>query len=181
MVPAGIKKLINRRLVKLPMAKKIFSSSFYAEYHSSFFAPKEHFSTLNDSLYHSIFNMGLEELLRYADRNSMAHSIEVRLPFLNHELVEFIFSLPANFKIREGWTKWILRKAYSNMIDDRIIWRKDKIGYEPPQEKWMEHQSFKDQVEKGIQVLVEHKVITDQLGKLGIKDSPSLAWKMAMI
>jgi asparagine synthase (glutamine-hydrolysing) len=67
------------------------------------------------------------------------------------------------------------------MIDDRIIWRKDKIGYEPPQEKWMEHQSFKDQVEKGIQVLVEHKVITDQLGQLGIKDSPSLAWKMAMI
>ena len=40
--------------------------------------------------------MGLEELLRFADRNSMAHGREVRLPFLNHELVEFIFSLPAN-------------------------------------------------------------------------------------
>ncbi len=42
--------------------------------------------------------MGLDELLRYADRNSMAHGREVRLPFLSHELVEFIFTLAAEFQ-----------------------------------------------------------------------------------
>jgi asparagine synthase (glutamine-hydrolysing) len=181
MVPEGIKRVANRHLVKLPVARKIFSRSFYEENHRWFFAPKEHFSTLNESLYYSLFKMGLEELLRYADRNSMAHSLEVRLPFLNHELVEFIFTLPAGFKIREGWTKWILRKVYSSMIDDRIIWRKDKIGYEPPQNRWMEHREFKDKMEKGIQALSDHKILNDQFGSGTVNGNLSLAWKMAMM
>ena len=65
---------------------------------------------LNDILYFNTRQSGLQELLRYADRNSMAHSREVRLPFLSHELVEFIFSLPSSLKIKEGWSKWILRQ-----------------------------------------------------------------------
>ena len=51
--------------------------------------------TLNGVLYFNTCMHGLEELLRYADRNSMAHGREVRLPFLSHELVEFLFSLPS--------------------------------------------------------------------------------------
>ena len=81
---------------------------------------------------------GLEELLRYADRNSMAHGREVRLPFLNHELVEFLFSLPSHFKIREGWTKWTLRKAMEKTLPSAITWRPNKIGLEPPQLSWMQ-------------------------------------------
>ena len=60
--------------------------------------------------------MGLEELLRFADRNSMAHGREVRLPFLNHELVEFVFSLPSQLKMHEGWTKFLLRKAMDKKL-----------------------------------------------------------------
>ena len=71
----------------------------------------DHF-TLNGALYFNTCTHGLEELLRYADRNSMAHGREVRLPFFHHELVEFIFSLPSHFKIRNGWTKWLLRKVW---------------------------------------------------------------------
>ncbi len=94
---------------------------------------------LNDILYFNTMNMGLEELLRFADRNSMAHGSEVRLPFLNHELVEFVFSLPANYKIKDGWTKWILRKSMDKRLPDQITWRKDKVGYEPPQQQWLEN------------------------------------------
>ena len=83
---------------------------------------------LNDILYFNTLQQGLEELLRYADRNSMAHSREVRLPFLSHELVQFIFSLPGSFKIRNGWTKWILRKTMENKLPSEIAWRSDKIG-----------------------------------------------------
>jgi asparagine synthase (glutamine-hydrolysing) len=80
---------------------------------------------------------GLKALLRYGDKNSMAFSREVRLPFLSHELAEFIFSLPMNYILRKGWTKYILREAVKGTVPDEITWRKDKIGYEPPQENWL--------------------------------------------
>lgn len=80
---------------------------------------------------------GLKALLRYGDKNSMAFSREVRLPFLSHELSEFIFSLPVEFILRRGWTKFILRKAVEDIVPPEISWRKDKIGYEPPQENWL--------------------------------------------
>jgi len=67
----------------------------------------------------------------------MAFSREVRLPFLSHLLSEFIFSLPINYILREGWTKYILRKAVEDFVPPEITWRKDKIGYEPPQENWV--------------------------------------------
>ena len=89
-------------------------------------------NSLNGALDHRTNTYGLDQLLRYCDRNAMAHGVEVRLPFLNHNLVEFIFSLPSNLKIREGWTKWIARKAAQSYVPEEIIWRKEKIAYESP-------------------------------------------------
>ena len=80
---------------------------------------------------------GLQELLRYADRNSMAHSREVRLPFLNKDLVEFCFSLPDDYKLNNGWTKLVMRKAFESVLPHEVAWRKDKIGFEPPQNDWL--------------------------------------------
>ena len=68
----------------------------------------------------------------------MAFSREVRLPFLFHELTEFIFSLPIDFILRDGWTKFILRKSMEGIVPDEIVWRKDKIGFEPPQDSWVQ-------------------------------------------
>lgn len=96
---------------------------------------------MNDTCVH-----GLKELLRYADRNSMAHSREVRLPFLSHELVEFIFSLPDEFKLNNGWTKFVLRKAMNPILPESICWRVDKIGYEPPQNSWMQGEEVRKQI-----------------------------------
>jgi asparagine synthase (glutamine-hydrolysing) len=79
----------------------------------------------------------LQTLLRYGDKNSMAFSREVRLPYLSHKLVEFVFSLPIEFILKSGWTKYILREAYSDKIPAEIAWRVDKVGFEPPQAKWM--------------------------------------------
>jgi asparagine synthase (glutamine-hydrolysing) len=80
---------------------------------------------------------GLKDLLRYGDRNSMAFSREIRLPFLSHELSEFIFSLPVDYILRDGWTKFILRKAMEGIVPEQIAWRKDKVGFEPPQDNWV--------------------------------------------
>jgi asparagine synthase (glutamine-hydrolysing) len=92
---------------------------------------------LNNVLYYNTIENGLEELLQYADRNSMAHGCEVRLPFLQHQLAAFVFSLPASFKIRQGRTKWLLRVCMDRQLPPEIVWRKDKIGFEPPQADWM--------------------------------------------
>ena len=114
---------------------------------------------LNDILFFNTATMGLEELLRFADRNSMAHGVEVRLPFLNHQLVEFIFSLPANFKIHKGWTKWLLRKAMVKKLPNEIVWRKDKVGYEPPQKDWMQNAVMTDYIQEAKRKLVNNGVL----------------------
>lgn len=114
---------------------------------------------LNDILHFNTTELGLEELLRYADRNSMAHGREVRLPFLDHRLVEFIFSLPSNFKIHDGWTKWLLRKSMDTKLPDEIVWRKDKIGYEPPQQLWMEDKMLQDYIHEAKKKLVTSKIL----------------------
>lgn len=114
---------------------------------------------LNGALYFNTFVNGLEELLRFADRNSMAHAVEVRLPFLSHQLVEFLFSLPASLKIHNGWTKWLLRKSVENQLPEEIVWRKDKTGFEPPQKKWMENKQVQELIENGKRKLAEHHIL----------------------
>jgi asparagine synthase (glutamine-hydrolysing) len=114
---------------------------------------------LNDILYFHTSQLGLQELLRYADRNSMAHSREVRLPFLDHELVQFIFSLPSHFKINKGWTKWILRRAMVNQLPNPIVWRKNKIGFEPPQIKWLQNKKIEARIMESRSLLVKNKIL----------------------
>jgi asparagine synthase (glutamine-hydrolysing) len=126
------------------------------------YEPQHQFSSLNERLYYSSFKQGLQELLRYADRNSMAHSREVRLPFLYHELVEFLFSLPAEMKINDGWTKWIMRQAFEKELPAEICWRKDKIGYEPPQQDWMQNERVKDKITNATKKLTDHNIISKQ-------------------
>lgn len=120
------------------------------------------FTSLNDHLKNSVFMNNLEDLLRFSDRNSMAHSREVRLPFLNHELVEFAFSLPASYKINEGWSKYILRRSMEGVLPGEITWRTDKIGYEPPQKKWMEHPIMKEQINDFKSDLIKDRIIHEQ-------------------
>jgi asparagine synthase (glutamine-hydrolysing) len=114
---------------------------------------------LNRALHYNTLHNGLEELLRYADRNAMAHGVEVRLPFLYHELVEFIFSLPAHFKIRDGYTKWLLRNSMSGRLPDAIVWQTRKIGFEPPQQQWMQHSILQQYVQEGKKVLVQKGIL----------------------
>ncbi len=104
------------------------------------------YTKLNDALYYNTMQTGLEELLRYADRNSMAHGREVRLPFLYHELVQFAFSLPAQYKINNGWTKWILRESMKTGLPAEIVWRKNKTGFETPQKQWMQDAAVQDAI-----------------------------------
>ncbi len=79
----------------------------------------------------------LPYLLHFEDRNSMAHSVESRVPFLDFRFVEFCMSLPADFKIKKGIRKAILRAAMKEMLPEKILKRYDKMGFSTPQESWI--------------------------------------------
>lgn len=90
----------------------------------------------------------LPQLLRFEDKNSMAHSIECRLPFLDYVFVETALSLPGSFKIVDGWSKYILRKAMSGIIPEEILWRKNKLGFNAPDKIWTD--SIREEMRKSI-------------------------------
>jgi len=98
-------------------------------------------------------------LTHYEDRMSMAFSREIRLPFLDYRLVEYIISLPLSYKMRHGWTKWILRKAFEGDLPDTIIWRKDKKGFTTPQEKW-----FRKDLKDEIEILFNEDLLVEKFG-----------------
>lgn len=123
--------------------------------------PFPKFTRLNDSLRYATTRRGLSYLLRMCDRNSMAYAIEVRLPFLFHELAEFSISLPASYKIRDGWSKYVLRKAMEPLLPPAITWRRDKVGFETPQGAWLDHPKFKERVESAVATLKKEKWIDE--------------------
>jgi len=79
----------------------------------------------------------LPAILRNFDLSSMANGIEVRMPFLDHRVVSFIFSLPITSIIGNGFTKRILRDAFSDIVPHEIIYRHSKIGFNSPTNNWL--------------------------------------------
>lgn len=75
-------------------------------------------------------------LTHYEDRNSMAHSLEVRHPFLDHRIVEFSLSLSPEVQFSKGWTKSLLRQSFPE-LPNSVRWRKDKQGFTTPEELWL--------------------------------------------
>jgi asparagine synthase (glutamine-hydrolysing) len=118
---------------------------------------------LNDILYFNTMHLGLEELLRFADRNAMAHGVEVRLPFLQYELVEFLFSISAGYKMHEGWTKWLLRKTMEKNLPPEIVWRTDKVGYEPPQQQWMRNPVLQEYMQEAKRKLIDKGILNKKV------------------
>jgi asparagine synthase (glutamine-hydrolysing) len=84
-----------------------------------------------------LIDESLPNLLRYEDRNSMAFSIEARVPFLDYRLVEYAFTQAAPLRIHKGWTKWVQRMAVRDLLPKEIVWRRDKVGFETPEVQWL--------------------------------------------
>jgi asparagine synthase (glutamine-hydrolysing) len=99
--------------------------------------PREFPTYLSNQLAFDTLQRLLPSLLRYEDRNSMAFSIETRLPFLDHRLVELAFSLPDDQKIDGVTTKAILRRSLADRVPRRVLERRDKMGFETPVDTWL--------------------------------------------
>jgi asparagine synthase (glutamine-hydrolysing) len=106
-----------------------------------------------------LVNYSVPVLTHYEDRMSMAFSREIRLPFLDHRLVELALSLPNNMKMKNGWTKWIMRQTLIGKLPKEIVWRKDKKGFTTPQEKW-----FRNELKSEINTLFNETLLVESYG-----------------
>lgn len=91
---------------------------------------------VKDRLIQDIFGNSLQSLLRYEDKNAMRFSIEGRVPFLDINLVRFLFSLSDEAIIKDGWNKAILRNAFRDVLPEIISERRNKIGFTTPEHEW---------------------------------------------
>jgi asparagine synthase (glutamine-hydrolysing) len=82
------------------------------------------------------FGMSLQKLLHWEDRNSMAHSIEARVPFLDHRLVEFSLAIGSDHKNVRSDTKRVLRRAMAHVLPKTVRERRDKLGFATPEQAW---------------------------------------------
>ncbi len=95
-------------------------------------------NVLRARLVHTLTETSLPMLLRYEDRNSMAHSIESRVPFLTPALASFILSLPEEHIITpDGTTKAVFRTAMRGIVPDAVLDRRDKVGFATPERRWL--------------------------------------------
>lgn len=162
---AHLEEKERKKMLMHPHLHPDYAHAHYDKFYSIYKPPV---TKLNDILYFNTLQQGLGELLHYADRNSMAHGCEVRLPFLHHPLVEFIFSLPANYKIHHGFTKWLLREAMKDALPATIVWRTDKVGYEPPQQQWMQNKAVIERVIESRRKLVKEGILKKEVESLPV-------------
>jgi asparagine synthase (glutamine-hydrolysing) len=117
------------------------AGEFAGEFAGNISPASNGYSSLRDldtHLSHLLLEDSLPTLLRYEDRNSMAFSIEARDPFLDYRLVEHIFTQASHLRLKYGWTKWIQRQAISSLLPHDIVWRRDKVGFETPEQQWLQ-------------------------------------------
>jgi asparagine synthase (glutamine-hydrolysing) len=180
MLPLSLFRLMKKQALHIQQQKNQFvNNEFYNSYRSLASSNEARPDKLNNILYNSVTGAGLQELLRYADRNSMAHSREVRLPFLSHELVDFLFTLPPLFKIQNGWTKYLMRKTFDDLLPNEITWRKDKIGYEPPQQKWMADNHLSEKIQNQKSKLIQEKILAPTVKDKQLDAAKN--WKILML
>ncbi len=93
---------------------------------------------LRHLLIETLTRTSLPALLRFSDRNSMAHSVECRVPFLTPDLAQFVLSLPESYLIAaDGTTKSVLRHALRGLVPDAVLDRRDKVGFATPERSWL--------------------------------------------
>lgn len=172
--PDTFLKLKNYSLVKYFMKNPLLNTEFFANHYALTYPHQVMFDLARDLKYNTL-NSGLPDLLRYCDRNSMAFSREVRLPFLNHNLVEFMFSMPSQYKIKGGVTKMLIRESMRGLIPVIVLDRKDKVGYEPPQKKWFESSMFDEMINASEEKLIKEKIIKNNKSR-----EPENIWKILM-
>lgn len=108
---------------------------------SIFHTDSVHKESYFDLMTHFDFKAGLPPMLQVEDRVSSAHGVEVRLPYLDHPLVEFAATIPSDMKFKDGTMKNILKQAMRDTLPPEILGRKDKMGFPTPIVEWARNEA----------------------------------------
>ena len=94
-------------------------------------------------------------LLHYEDRNSMAHSIESRVPFMDPGLAECAFKMPIGYKLKDGITKYVVREGLKDVLPEKIRTRYSKLGFVTPEDQWInnDREAFRREMEAAAEAL----------------------------
>jgi len=139
LIPPRLEPLA-RRLVGQELTPLWLNTAWFAEHNVQLVSPRAVHGrdVLRQELLQSLTETSLPKLLRYEDRNSMAHSIESRVPFLTPGLVELLLNLPEAYVLSpQGQTKAVFRRAMQGLVPQAILERKDKVGFATPEQHWL--------------------------------------------
>jgi asparagine synthase (glutamine-hydrolysing) len=114
----------------------------------------------------------LPHLLRYEDKNSMKHSIETRLPFIDYKFVEQAISLDDNLKFKNGYLKYLLRKIVENILPKNIVFRKNKFGFEAPSDTWI------NDYKRNMELEIENSELLKNIININKFNDNLLFWKL---
>lgn len=176
-IKLDIKRKLSYRNVDLPFDNELIDKVLENRYIYPVHSPQQY---IRDSI-----RFGMSTLLHYEDRNSMAHSIESRVPFLDYELVESIYRMPFEYKIRKGITKAVMRDGLEGVLPEKIRKRYNKLGFVTPEDQWINHnvEFFEAELEKTCDSLAnlisKEKVMEWYHAKAGnIPRGNSLVWRI---
>ena len=129
-----IKRRISDRRRSLPI-KPLLQPAFYDDLEPPRFERSQ--SSMKERLVADLQTFSLPSLLRYEDRNSMAYSMESRLPFLDQELVDWVLRLPPEAIVDQGWSRAILREGLRGVLIEKVRTRRWKVGFTTPETRWL--------------------------------------------
>jgi asparagine synthase (glutamine-hydrolysing) len=135
---------------KSPFRKNVLAVDFAKEYQKTVY-PKPFQEELLNLQFRDLFYTKIPRALRFNDRVSMLHSTELREPFLDYELVEYVFSRPQTLKIKNGVQKWMLRKIAEHFLQKDLVLA-PKRPLQTPQREWLSH-DLKDWVISEMELL----------------------------
>lgn len=132
-----IKRKLAARRKSVPIAPML-PTSFTAGLEAPRY--QRHQDDLKARLVDDLTTFSLPSLLRYEDRNSMAFSMESRLPFLDQELVDWVLGLPPSAIVHDGWSRSILRRGLAGLLTEQVRTRRWKVGFTTPETRWLRSQ-----------------------------------------
>ena len=154
---------------------------------SQIFPQLENYDPINGELFLDLKTYLVDDILVKVDRMSMANSLEVRAPILDHRVVEYAASIPSCLKLHQKEKKYILKKAFSGLLSPDILYRK-KMGFSVPLAHWLRNE---------LKITAEEKLLQAENGlsnyfkqaeirniwlehQQGIKDHSAALWSLLM-
>lgn len=136
-------RLVNRAPGVMDCVREELLGNYqpYETFRKIFYADNVKKTSYFDSMIHFDFKTLLPALLHVEDRMSMAHGLESRVPLLDHELVEFVATIPSNFKLKDGDMKHIFKLVMSKKLPESIRKRQDKMGFPIPLNSWLKNEA----------------------------------------